>query len=113
MRTLHKRILAAPAAALIGLAVPLAGYAGPFLKPPGTAAGLTAMATFGVAAEEAAPRNCYLQAPKYILRRCEAAHATAEQVKIAKFEQPTEATEEATTKNCYGLPPKYILQRCV
>ncbi|MCI0420174.1 MAG: hypothetical protein L0312_13280 [Acidobacteria bacterium] len=109
MRTLHKRILAAPAAALIGLAVPSAGYAGPFSKAVGTTAGLTKVANFEQATEEAKGRNCYSLPPRYILQHCETADTTAEQVEMAKFEV---VTEEVKGRNCYSLPPRYILQRC-
>ncbi len=106
MRTLHKRILAAPAAALIGLAVPLAGYAGPFSKAVGTTAGLTMVANFE---QKRKGRNCYSVPPRYLFQRCETADTSAEQVETAKFEV---VTEEAKGRNCYALPPRYILQRC-
>ncbi len=106
MRTLHKRTLAAPAAALIGLAVPLAGYAGPFSKAVGTTAGLN---KGGELRTEAKGRNCYSLPPRYLLQHCETADTTAEQVEMAKFEV---VTEEVKGRNCYSLPPRYILQRC-
>lgn len=56
---------------------------------------------------QATPRNCHLQAPKYLTARCEA--APTEQVAMAKFEV---VSEEEATKSCYSMPPRYMLYRC-